>query len=167
MKLTDVEAILRALNDANVRYLIVGGLAVAAHGYVRATFDVDIVLNLERENVLKAMRALTAIGYQPLVPVDPTDFADEKKRKTWREEKNMIVFQMRHSRPESTRLDIFVEEPFQFDDELARARWDDVGGTKSPLLHVEALIELKKKAGRPQDLVDVEQLEKLIKSRKK
>jgi len=49
MKLADVAAILRALNDADVRYLIVGGLAVIAHGYVRYTADLDIVLRLERE----------------------------------------------------------------------------------------------------------------------
>ena len=55
MKLADVEAILRALNDADVRYLIVGGLAVVAHGYVRYTADVDLVLDLERDNALRAM----------------------------------------------------------------------------------------------------------------
>src|SRR5216110_1966366 len=95
MKLADVEAILCALNDAEVRYLIVGGLAVAAHGYVRATVDIDIVLNLERENVIRAMNALEQIGYQPLVPVKATDFADNEKRRIWQVEKHMIVFQMR------------------------------------------------------------------------
>jgi predicted nucleotidyltransferase len=42
MKIDDVGTILRALNDANVRYLIVGGLAVVAHGYVRFTQDIDL-----------------------------------------------------------------------------------------------------------------------------
>jgi hypothetical protein len=70
MKIDDVRTILRALNDANVRYLIVGGLAVVAHGYVRFTQDIDLVVQLERENVLRAMNALTAIGYRPLIPVD-------------------------------------------------------------------------------------------------
>ena len=93
MKLADVEAILRALNDAEVRYLIVGGLAVIAHGYVRLTVDVDIVLNLQRDNVLRALRALEKIDYRPLVPVQQLDFADEKVRESWRTEKNMIVFQ--------------------------------------------------------------------------
>ncbi len=41
MKLASLEAIVRVLNDAHARYLVVGGLAVAAHGYGRATFDVD------------------------------------------------------------------------------------------------------------------------------
>ena len=94
MKLADVEAILRALNDAEVRYLIVGGLAVVAHGYVRYTADIDVVLDLERANALRAMKALDAIGYKPLIPVRAVEFADEEKRRFWITEKNMLVFQM-------------------------------------------------------------------------
>lgn len=159
MKLADVEAILRALNDSDVRYLIVGGLAVVAHGYVRATVDVDIVLQLKRENVLRAMAALKKIGYQPLVPVDATEFADEQKRNSWRDEKHMVVFQMRHSRPESTRLDIFVEEPFSFDQEYEHAFWDKVAGVRAPFLRFDELIRLKRASGRPQDLADIAELE--------
>ena len=167
MKLADIEAILGALNNANVRYLIVGGLAVVAHGYVRATVDVDIVLQLERENILQAMRALGKLGYQPLVPVDPADFADEEKRKLWREEKQMIVFQMRHPRPESTRLDIFVEEPFPFPQEYERAFWDEVAGVRAPILCYDELIRLKRASGRPQDLADVAELELIKENRRR
>ena len=166
MKLADVEAILRALNDAHVRYLIVGGLAVVAHGYVRATVDMDIVLHLERENVLRAMAALKEIGYQPLVPVETADFADEQKRKLWRDEKHMMVFQMRHARPESTRLDIFVEEPFPFDEEYARAFWEEVAGVRAPILRYDTLIRLKRSSGRSQDLADIAELELIRENRK-
>jgi hypothetical protein len=166
MKLTDVETILRALNDANVRYLIVGGLAVVAHGYVRATVDVDIVLQLERENLLRAMAALKQIGYRPLIPVAAEEFADDQKRKAWRDEKHMIVFQMRHPRPESTRLDIFVEEPFSFDEEYERALWDSVADVRAPFLRYDELIRVKRASGRPQDLADIAELELIKKNRK-
>src|SRR5436305_1873572 len=126
MKVADVEAILRALNSADVRYLIVGGLAVVAHGYVRATVDIDIVLSLEEANARRAMEALTAIGYRPLVPVEASDFADEKTRTIWQQEKQMIVFQLRHPDRDSTRLDLFVEEPFPFFEELSQAKWEEV-----------------------------------------
>jgi predicted nucleotidyltransferase len=165
MKLADVEAILRALNDADVRYLIVGGLAVVAHGYVRATVDIDIVLNLEKENALRAMKALDAIGYRPLVPVAATDFADEAIRRRWIEDKNMIVFQMRNPDRESTRLDIFVAEPFSFAKELAEAKWEDVAGIQAPVLRLERLLQMKRESGRPQDLLDIEQLELIAGSR--
>src|ERR1700680_5231863 len=133
MKLADVQAILRALNDAEVRYLIVGGLAVVAHGYPRLTVDVDSGLNLERENVLRAMRALEAIGYRPLVPVKSEQFADETLRESWRKEKHMIVFQLANLNRPSTRLDVFVSEPFDFDEEYAQAEWLDVAGFSSPI----------------------------------
>src|ERR1700730_18474189 len=125
MKLADVEAILRALNEPEVRYLIVGGLAVVAHGYVRATVDMDIVLHLERENVLRAMAGLKEMGYRPVVPVEGADFGDEQRRKLWRGEKHMMVFQMRHPRSESARLDILVKEPFAFNEEYERAFWEE------------------------------------------
>jgi hypothetical protein len=159
MKLADLEAILRALNDADVRYLIVGGLAVVAHGYVRYTADVDIVLDLERDNALRAMKALAAIAYRPLVPVDATDFADEEKRRVWIREKNMVVFQMRNPDRESTRLDIFVKEPFAFTEEFAQAKWEEVAGIRAPVLRYDELIRLKRSSGRPQDLIDIDQLE--------
>jgi len=159
MKLADVEAILRALNDADLRYLIVGGLAVVAHGYVRYTADVGIVLDLERDNALRAMNALDAIAYRPLVPVDAADFADEEKRRVWIREKNMLVFQMRNPDRESTRLDIFVQEPFAFAEEFAQAKWEEVAGIRAPILRYDELIRLKRSSGRPQDLIDIDQLE--------
>jgi hypothetical protein len=166
MKLVDVEAILRALNDAEVRYLIVGGLAVVAHGYVRATVDMDIVLHLERANVLRAMKALDGIGYKPLVPVEGIQLADEQIRKMWQAEKHMIVFQMRNPNRESTRLDIFVEEPFSFAEEFALAKWEDVAGIPSPILRLERLLQMKLESGRPQDLADVAELELIRENRK-
>src|SRR4029077_5511671 len=122
MKVDDIRTILSALNDGNVRYLIVGGLAVVAHGYVRFTQDIDLVIQLERENVLRAMNALTAIGYRPLIPVDATQFADETLRQQWRDEKGMIVFQLSNLNPESTRIGIFVSEPFVFAQEFETAK---------------------------------------------
>lgn len=166
MKLADVTAILEALNEAEARYLIVGGIAVVAHGYVRYTADLDIVLNLERENVIRAMNALEAIGYRPLVPVKGTDFADEALRRSWIEEKNMIVFQMLNPNRESTRLDVFVEEPFSFSDEYAAASWEDVSGVRSPVVQFAELIRLKRASGRPQDLTDIEQLESIARAKR-
>ncbi len=100
MRVADVEAIFRALNDADVKYLVVGGFAVIAHGYLRSTLDVAVVIQLERDNNIRAMQVLEKIDYHPLVPVAATDFANEALRNSWREEKHMIVFQLRHSDPE-------------------------------------------------------------------
>jgi hypothetical protein len=78
MEVRSVEAIVKALNRARVKYLIVGGLAVVAHGYERLTKDVDLVIGLERENIIRGLRVLMKIGYCMSIPVTPEDFADKK-----------------------------------------------------------------------------------------
>ena len=51
MKLKSVRAVIEALNGAQVRYLVVGGLAVVAHGYLRFTNAVDLVIQLQPDNM--------------------------------------------------------------------------------------------------------------------
>jgi hypothetical protein len=167
MKVDDVRTILRALNEANVRYLIVGGLAVVAHGYVRFTQDIDLVIQLERENVLRAMNALTAIGYSPLIPVDAAQFADETLRQQWRNEKGMIVFQLFNPNRESTRVDVFVSEPFVFAQEFKTAIWHTWGELRAPVVRIETLIAMKEAAGRPQDLADAALLRDILEQQRK
>jgi len=57
----EIEAVLDALNRARVRYLVVGGVAVVLHGYLRTTADLDLVIDLAPDNALQAVKALTAL----------------------------------------------------------------------------------------------------------
>ena len=159
MRVADIEAVFGALNDADVKYLLVGGLAVIAHGYVRLTQDIDIVLQLDQDNVGRAMRAFEQIGYRPLVPVKLTDFADDHIRQSWKEEKGMVVFQLVSDSHASAPVDIFVDEPFPFLNAYQRARVEEVAGAHVPVIPYEELIELKRASGRPKDLLDIEHLE--------
>ena len=162
MKVDDIRTIFRALNDAEVHYLIVGGLAVVAHGYVRFTQDIDVVIQLERENVLASDECAHGIGYRPLIPVDAAQFADETLRQQWRDEKGMIVFQMLNPQRESTRIDIFVTEPFVFEEEFERAKRHSWGDLQAPVLRIEALIAMKRATGRQQDLADAALLRDIL-----
>ena len=74
----------------------------------------------------------------------------------------MVVFQMLNLDRDSTRLDIFVSEPFDFDREYAAAKWEKVTGILSPILRIETLISMKQQAARPKDLGDVGELKKLL-----
>ena len=69
MKLTSFTAIVTALQDAGVRYLVAGDLAVNAHVYLRFTKDVDIVVQLVPENIERAFAALATVAYRPSVPI--------------------------------------------------------------------------------------------------
>jgi hypothetical protein len=107
---------------------------------------------------------LDAIGYRPLVQVKSSDFADAGLRENWIKEKNMVVFQMLNPSRQSTRLGIFVAEPFGFPEQYAAARWEDVAGVRVPVVQYSELLRLKRAAGRPRDLIDIEQLELMSKS---
>lgn len=166
MKLASLEAIARALSETDVRYLVVGGLAVAAHGYGRATFDVDLVVQLQPDNARRAMTALESLGYRPLVPVSALGFADPQIRETWIRDKRMIVFQLHSEKHRDTRIDLFVTEPFEFDREYDQALVGDlVPGLRLRFVRIETLIRMKETAGRDKDREDVRQLKKLLEDR--
>jgi predicted nucleotidyltransferase len=162
MERRSVEAVFEALNGSGARYLVVGGLAVVAHGYVRLTADIDLVLDPDPSSLRRAIQALAALGYRPRAPVDFAEFADAEKRRSWARDKGLTVFSVFSPGHRATEIDLFVEAPFDFERAYARAvRFqlaDDVEGT---FVALDDLIEMKRKAARPQDLEDVESLRSL------
>ncbi|MBV6418262.1 MAG: hypothetical protein CMLOHMNK_03067 [Steroidobacteraceae bacterium] len=159
MRLASFQALAAALDAAGVRYLIAGGLAVGAHGYLRFTKDVDIVVQLVPDNIDRAFRALGSLGYRPSVPVTLTQFADRAVRESWVKDKGMQVLQFWSDAHRETSVDIFVTEPFAFDDEYQRALVKPLHDKLSiRFVSLRTLICMKQEAGRPQDLLDVEQL---------
>jgi hypothetical protein len=154
-----VEAILSALQTARVRYIVVGGLAVAAHGHGRATFDIDLVVQLQPDNAMRAIRALEVLGYRPTAPVPASQFADPKHREAWIRDKNMVVFQLQSDRHPETQIDLFVSEPFDFDTEYDRAMIGEfLPDLPVHFVCLETLVRMKEAVGRPKDLEDVRQL---------
>lgn len=162
MEVRSVEAIVTALNTAEVKYLIVGGLAVNAHGFVRLTRDVDIVLALDPGNARSGLEALLGIGYHLSIPATPEQFADPATREDWRQNKQMIVLKLWSDAHRRTPVDIFVYEPFPFGLEASRAQALEVcPGLAAPVVSFGTLLDMKRAAGRPQDLIDIEELERL------
>jgi hypothetical protein len=153
---------LEALCMAQVRYLIVGGFAVAAHGLRRATVDLDLVVQLDPDNLGRALAALQALGYRPHVPVEPALLTDAAVRRRWAQEKGRVVLSGWHPAYAGSIIDLFIAEPFDFDAEYARALEDELQpGLRVRYPCVDTLIAMKLAAGRPQDLLDVEQLRRL------
>ncbi len=159
MKLQTLEVIFRALNEAGVRYLVVGGLAVNAHGYQRLTNDLDLVIQLSRDNILAAFQALSSLGYQTSVPITPEQFASAENRQKWHVEKNMQVLCLVSNRHPETPLDIFITEPFDFDREYAAAlRGGIAKGLEVRFVTIPTLIAMKQSAGRERDRDDIQHL---------
>ena len=159
MKLTTLAAIARSLNQAGVRYLVVGGVAVNAHGYQRLTQDLDLVVQLDAGNILAALRALEPLDYRSALPVHGEALADPETRRFWIEHKSMRVFPVMSDRYPDTTIDLFVTEPFDFDVEYDRALCTElVPEVTLRFLCLPALIAMKDVAGRPRDIDDVEHL---------
>ncbi len=162
MEVRSVEKIITALNAANVEYLIVGGLAVNAHGFVRLTRGLDLVIRLTPENATKGLHTLLSIGYRMMIPERPEAFADASTRERWREEKGMVVLKLWSDEHRRTPIDIFVYEPFSFEEERALASIREVmPGVSAPVVTLETLLEMKRVAGRPQDLIDIQELQRM------
>jgi len=151
--------IFRTLNDEKVRYLVVGGVAVNLYGVLRATADLDLIIELTDDDVLRFARAMEKLGYKPRVPVTIEDFADPEKRKHWIENKHMLVFSLYNPQFRLGNIDVFVDEPFDFDEAYSRKHVILIDDIEIPLANIDDLIYLKKQAARNQDLADIEGLE--------
>ena len=163
MKLTSLTAIARAFAEGGVRYLVAGGMAVVAHGYGRLTYDIDLVIRLNPENILRAFDALSRLGYRPRVPITAAQFADPVLRRQWRTEKGMQVLNLFSDTHRDTPVDLFVEEPFDFEASFERALVEELAkGVPLRIVDLPTLIAMKRSAGRPKDIDDVAHLERIL-----
>lgn len=162
MKLASFDALVSALQQAGVRYLIAGGLAVNAHGYLRFTKDVDVVVRLAPENIERAFAVLAQLGYRPLVPVTAAQFGDAPTREGWVRDKGMQVLQFWSDLHRETPVDMFVHEPFDFEDEYRRSLNKPLGRIEVRFVTIPTLIRMKEAADRPQDRIDIEYLKRRL-----
>jgi hypothetical protein len=153
--------VLAALEADGVRYLVVGGVAVVLHGHLRTTADLDLVVKLDPENALRAVAALSRLGYRPHAPVPAEAFADAATRAEWKADKGLTVFSLWSDRFPALEVDLFVEEPFVFDEVFARAVRVSLDTTTVSVVSIADLIALKQAAGRAVDLADVAALRAL------
>jgi hypothetical protein len=150
-----IHRLCKALDARRVPYALVGGHAVALHGAVRGTVDVDFVIRWSKEHLLRAEAALADCGLMsrlPLTARDVFEFRDEYIRN-----RNLLVWSFCNPQDPAEQVDLLIN----FD--LTGHRIKRLATKQGPvrLLHIEDLIAMKRASGRPQDLADVEALEKL------
>ena len=143
----DYKEMLRSLADEKVKFLLVGAYAMAAHGYPRATMDIDIWVMPEPDNAVAVLRAMRRFG-APLHNITKTDLEQEG-----------TVFQIGIA---PRRIDIITTASgLQFDEAFSHALLVDVEGISVRILSVPDLIRNKRATGRTKDLADAEALESL------
>ena len=83
--------VFEALNTNQVQYLVEGGVALNLHGYPRMTYDLDLMISLESENIHKLWRVLEQQEFRPRIPIKEADLLDDRKREFLKTTKNMLV----------------------------------------------------------------------------
>jgi len=141
----DFKEMLQCLLDAKVEFLLVGGYAMAAHGYPRATKDIDLWVLPDPHNAVKVLCALAAFG-AAMEQISATDLTSAGS--------------VLHLGVPPRRIDIItVADGVDFATCQANAVMVEIGGIQIPLISVSDLIANKLASGRPQDLVDAETLQ--------
>ena len=158
----DYRTIFKELNDLGIDYIVVGGLAVNFHGIPRMTYDIDLMILLQSNNILKLVAKLTQWGYRPKVPVDPRDLADKEKRNSWIKDKGMKAFNFYNESQPIAEIHLVIDSPIPYVQLKKRAIAIEVQGEKIPIVSIHDLIKLKLQAGRKQDLADVENLKIIL-----
>ena len=149
------EPVIEALEAADIRYVVVGGLAVVLHGHARLTADLDPAVDLVPEEAARAAAALTELGLRPRVPVDAAALADPDERARWVRTKGMTVLSFWDPEHPLRVVDVFVENPIPFDELWERSERVELSSVPVRIASIPDLIRMKEIAGRPQDADDV------------
>jgi hypothetical protein len=143
----DYKEMLQYLVDEDVKFLLMGAYALAAHGYPRATMDIDVWVMPSPENAAAVLRALRRFG----APLHGLTIADLQKDDT--------IFQIGVA---PRRIDIITgASGLQFEDAFTRSAAINIEGIQVHIPSIDDLIRNKKASGRTKDLADAEALESL------
>lgn len=147
----DFKEFIQLLNEHNVEYLIVGGFALAIHGYPRFTQDIDFWVWMDRGNAVKILEVLADFGFSSL-NLTEEDLLNEENE-----------IQLGYP---PNRIDLIIKiDGVSFKDAFAEKMIFEDEGYEMNFISLDHLIQNKKASGRLQDLADVEKLE-MIRNRK-
>jgi hypothetical protein len=153
--MTFIHKVCGSLDNSGVRYALVGGHAVALHGAIRGTFDVDIAVDWTQNSLKKTEQALRSIGLESRLPVTAAEiyqFRDEYVRN-----RNLVAWNFFSPKNPIEQVDIIITYDLKG---KKRQRLDTAAGPVH-VLNRKDLIDMKRLSGRPQDLEDVSALERL------
>lgn len=147
--------LISAFNKTGIKYALVGGHAVAIHGAIRGTMDVDFILKWEISNLEKTEETLNNLGLVSRLPISAVDVYDF--REEYINNRNLIAWNFYNPIRPSEQVDIIITH------NLANVKTINVmyQNNRITVISKKALIQMKKESGRDQDLLDIEALEKL------
>lgn len=160
------ESVLKEFNKKNIKYIIVGGLAVNLLGYLRSTQDLDILVEMTDNNLKKIVKILIKLGFSVKQPVNPLKIADSKTRKDWIKNKNMKAFNFYKHDLFPQEVDIIIEAPIDYYEAKRTIEHIKVDRLMLPVISIKNLIKMKSAAKRDVDTLDIINLKEIAKIRK-
>ena len=148
-----------AFDKAKLKYALIGGYALALHGLVRATIDVDFVLTLKLPDFELAEKVLGQLGLKSRLPVRAQDII--KMRQEFIKNRNLLAWSFVDPQNPSRQVDILITK----DVKDLTVESISVGGRKIKVASLKNLLEMKTEAGRPQDLIDIRNIKEKIKEK--
>ena len=156
-----IAELLQSLVDHQVQFVLVGGLAVQLHGYLRSTFDVDLVLAMDDENLSRFIDVVKQFGLIPVIPVPIDSLRNAQQIDQWHREKGMLAFALREPQVGGSVVDILVRPEVPFDKLLMDAVTGELFGRQVRIASIDSLLMMKRSANRPKDILDIAALEKI------
>jgi hypothetical protein len=154
-----------ALVDADVRFVVCGGVACILQGVARTTHDLDLRVALEAPDLTGLLAVARALDLQPRVPEPMTALLDPERRRAWVEEKRAVVYTL-HTRSGAFAVDVFLAYPLSYEELAAEADVFEIDGRRVLVSSKRHLIVAKSRVQPPRrvDLRDIEDLEELIRA---
>jgi len=154
-----IEDILKALEKEKIDYAVIGGVAVVLYGYVRFTKDIDLIIGFSDDNVRRFIKVLTALNFQPGIPIDPLDMAKKKKREEWIKEKNVKVITFYNPESQLLQIDVLITKDLSSMRKIRKR----INEFEISIVDYDDLLMMKKETARPTDLIDIQKLQELRK----
>ena len=158
MKTVDL---LQALSKNSVDFVLVGGMAVQLHGYSRMTYDIDLVLSMNDANLSRFIEIAKKFGLVPVIPVSIDSLKNASLIEQWHREKGMLAFALREPAVGGSVIDVLVRPDVTYERLTTDATQGQLFGCTVKIASIEHLLEMKRIANRPKDLLDIAALEKI------
>lgn len=163
MNLDHYSDIIYSLAASKVKFVVAGGVAAAIHGVQRLTLDIDIAVEMSKENLILLLEVLKGLRMKPRMPVADDFILDSENRAQVVREKSAIVFTFIDASDPLKHLDIFLTPEHFYEDLMLGCDIFSIGGASFCVASIDKLIELKSsiEPPRPKDLSDIAELTRL------
>lgn len=148
--------VIRDLVAHQVGFVLCGGLACVLHGSDRTTFDLDIHIRMEPDNIERLIRFARERNLQPRIPEPLENLASAEKREQWVHEKGALVYTLT-GKDGLVQIDVFLDYPIPFGELASRAVMFEAQGISIPVASMADMLTVKEQIPekRPQDLQDI------------